>query len=301
MRGRVVAWVRRWGPLVGLLTGTAGFLLGGASFLRTTLTPIDVTLEQASYADRHILDMRVVNGATRPVNLVGGEVRWNGFVVGTIVAIQPVTDSIVAFHRPETIRPASQPLPFSIAAGGSFAGRLLWEDDPGLSDDLVRRLDRRMFRRTRVSNERLDARGVEVHLEFDPGGDKDESVALPFESQYPAATTAATGWHAEACADRQTGEIRRLYLITEQPGPSVVHLDVWRRGAPRPVRSLDRPMAADLPTMVRFTGLRPGAYTWALRSETGTVAVGDFTTPQPTGDDDADVVGACFAPPQRYR
>lgn len=291
-RTAIRTWAKAWAPAIGVVTGVTGALLGGVSWWQVTRTSVEATVAYRS-SDYRVLDLSVVNRAHHATNLVGGEIRWRGFLVGRLVAVS-TTDAVSSSVTAELVRSTGQPLPISIPPGQSLAGRLVWE---GNRDALERRVARALTVK-RVAGEPRLARDVEVRLAFDPGGTEIEQVELPF-AWGDGELAEAPGWITQPCFDDTTREMRELRVFAVLPRPSVARLRLWRRDAAHAFRSLDRPVAGDRPTHFPLGRLAPGTYLWALTAEGLTVAAGDFRTPHP--GENEQTAGRCVTAGVRHR
>jgi len=288
MSGQLVAAVRRrlsrivpvTGSVVTLLIAIVGAVTGTISFVRSARVAI-VLAATGPYTGVHQgardLGVSIVNTSSQKVNLVRGTVLFRGHPMGVVTGV---------------LSP-KQPLPYTVDAGGSFAGAITW------------RISNAALARDMLSQWRHNAKatGLRLRLDFIPGGTKYVDVtvaAVPsfetFEAPSPVPVvlaptlyTAGSDWGAGFAINSQ----RRVLGVDvfTLPRPYVLTLRIWRPLGGRVIASsqapvVEQPVPGGMSDALLPVGRLPrGTYAFAVSDGGNVVVTGDFAIPCPHVDD----------------
>jgi hypothetical protein len=263
--------------LVGSLIAVVGGSLALVDHWKRGHPDLTISVAHDLLDDPHLLRVELVNDSAAATTLVGGKVFVDNDPVGTILAtIDAGAEGLNGGIRTRFLPDGTRPLPFSLPAGSSFSGALVWDEGSFYLPDVVKAF-------TKTVDSPGSQRGpnrLRIRLEFRPGGVKVRTIELPpirLEDQFRPPFGHGRGWSSRPVLDGTRG-VAGLRVTYEAGTPAVGVLRLWNSAGSGPVRTITRPLVGGRSAFI-WNRVKPGRYEWAISTDAGVVAVGTFISP----------------------
>jgi hypothetical protein len=269
--------IKTGGAVVTFVIALVGAVLGGVSFFNEQRIKVNVT---AAFTERQrawTYQLGIVNSSARAVNIVSGEVFVDDQLVGNVEAILPFVTDVADLRTEAELQEAALELPYSVGAGASIAGTVMYDTVFPPADVNIKQWERTV----NLVNDPEAAGRIRLRLKFEPGGEENVTVRfvntgrlVPFLD-----VDHLPGWHSWIDLKPHRG-IRPVFKAGG-PGdaPALATLQLWRsKRDGRPFFTRSQPLIRGW-TEFPLPALKRGAYVWALMSASKVVAVGEFAIP----------------------
>jgi hypothetical protein len=275
--------IKAAGAVATFLIAVTGLVFGAISLLSAQRIKVSVTPRVTERQRPGTYQLGIVNSSARAVNIVSGEVLVDDDVVADVEQILPLVTDISDTRTDAELEELARELPYSVGAGESVAGTLIFTPRSGVGEDNDPQLNERIeLLYGEVNDEPVDpGERVQLRLKFEPGGEKTEIVRFPGteigrQGRFPAPDH-LPGW--TTWIDLHAGR-RTTFTAGGRPdAPALATLRLWKgSGGGTPVLARTHPLIRGW-TEFPIPRLKRGAYVWSLTSASEVVAAGHFAIP----------------------